>query len=61
MKQNVNQIKKVNKKDTVGIGQNNTQKKELLHIFCKNIWLFTKKVVILRSILNFNPIIFKKQ
>lgn len=35
MKQNVNQIKKVNKKDTVGIGENNTQKKELLHIFAK--------------------------
>ena len=61
MKQNVNQIKKVNKKDTLGIGENNThKKKELLHIFAKNIWLFTKKVVFLRSILNFNTIIFKK-
>ena len=57
MKQNVNQIKKVNKKDTVGIGQNNTQKNRIIAHFCKNIWLFTKKVVILRSILNFQKTI----
>ena len=44
MKQNVNQIKKVNKKDTVGIGQNNTQKKtELLHIFAKTFGYLQKK------------------
>ena len=60
MKQNFNQIKKVNKKDTVGIGENNTHKKRIIAHFCKNIWLFTKKVVILWPILNFNPIIFKK-
>lgn len=35
-------------------------KKRIITHFRKNIWLFTKKVVILRSILNFNPIIFKK-
>lgn len=40
--------------------KNNTHKKRIIAHFCKNIWLFTKKVVILRSILNFNPIIFKK-
>lgn len=44
MKQNVNQIKKVNKKDTVGIGKNNThKKKELLHIFVKTFGYLQKK------------------
>ena len=43
MKQNVNQIKKVNKKDTVGIGQNNIQKTELLHIFAKTFGYLQKK------------------
>lgn len=43
MKQNVNQIKKVNKKDTVGIGENNTHKKELLHIFVKTFGYLQKK------------------
>ena len=60
MKQNGNQIKKVNKKDTVASEKIIHKKKRIIAHFCKNIWLFTKKVVILRSILNFNPIIFKK-
>ena len=44
MKQNVNRIKKVNKKATVGIGENNThKKKELLHIFVKTFGYSQKK------------------
>lgn len=47
MKQNVNQIKKVNKKDTVGIGENNTHKKKNYCTF------FQKHLVICKKSSNF--------
>ena len=44
MKQNGNQIKKVNKKDTVGIGENNTHKKKnYCTFFAKTFGYLQKK------------------
>ena len=43
MKQNVNQIKKVNKKDTMGIGENNIHKKKNYCTFLQKHLVIYKK------------------